>query len=185
MDTLTTERLTLRLPRPSDSVFLVRLMNDPDWLRFIGDRGVRTAADAEAYIEDKLLASFRLNGFGLWVVELRDDARAVGICGLLKRPTLEHVDVGFAFLPEGRGLGYGFEAAQRALDYAATELGLSRVVAITVPANVASSRLLQRLGLRYDHTMASDAGEELLVYAIEFSPPPGSRGNSTPVPVVA
>ncbi len=169
MVTLSTERLTLRPPDSTDAAFFVRLMNDRDWLRFIGDRGVRTPADAKAYVEDKLLASFHQHGFGLWVVELRENGKAVGICGLLKRDTLEDVDVGFAFLPEARGLGYGLEAGRRSLEYAASELGLSRVVAITVPANEASARLLERLGLSYDHTMVNESGEELLVFAIRLS----------------
>jgi len=167
--TLSTARLTLRPPAEADADFFVRLLNDTDWLRFIGDRGVRNSADARSYIEEKLLPSFRQRGFGLWVVESRAEGNALGICGLLKRDTLDDVDVGFAFLPEARGLGYGTEAARRVLAFATADLGLSRIVAITVPANAASARLLERLGLSYERTMVGDAGDELLLFGADLT----------------
>jgi ribosomal-protein-alanine N-acetyltransferase len=169
VSSLSTDRLTLRLPAEADADFFVRLLNDADWLRFIGDRGVRNPADARSYIEEKLLASFRQHGFGLWVVESRADGKALGICGLLKRDTLDDIDVGFAFLPEARGVGYGTEAARRVLEFAAADLGLSRIVAITVPANAPSARLLERLGLSCERTMVGEAGDELLLFAIDLS----------------
>lgn len=168
MITLTTQRLTLRPPAATDAAFILRLVNDPDWLRFIGDRGVRTEADAGRYITDRLLESFHRHGLGLWVVEQRDSGAPLGLCGLLKRETLDDVDIGFAFLPEARKLGIAREAAERTLRHAAGDLGLRRVVAITNPANSASARLLERLGLSFERLIEHEDGQPLRLYSIEF-----------------
>jgi RimJ/RimL family protein N-acetyltransferase len=171
MKNLTTRRLTLRPPRNNDAAFLLRLLNDPDWLRYIGDRGVRTEADALDYINERLLGSFHRHGFGLWVVEASGSDTPLGVCGLLKRETLEDVDIGYAFLPEGRGSGYALEAAQRTLEFAAHELQLPRVVAITKPENAASSRLLERLGLSFEQMIDVETDQPLRLYGIRLAAP--------------
>jgi len=169
MSTHLTERLQLRIPTAADADFFVRLMNDADWLRYIGDRGVLSEQDAVGYIENRLLDSFRKFGFGLWVVETRKDAAPVGICGLLKRDTLEDVDLGFAFLPEARGRGYAVESARFVLALAADGYGLKRVVAITVPENEASARVLERLGMTHERTLDNDAGPPLRLFAVDVA----------------
>lgn len=165
MTILDTERLRLRLPEAADAPFILRLVNDPEWLRQIGDRGVHTEEDARRFIEQRLLEPFHRHGFGLWVAEA--GGVPLGLCGLLRREALEDVDIGFAFLPEARGRGLAREAAGRVLDHAAGELGLRRVVAITRPGNAASARLLERLGLSFRKVIELEHSP-LRLFAIEF-----------------
>jgi RimJ/RimL family protein N-acetyltransferase len=166
MEVLVSERLRLRWLKADDAPFILRLVNDPDWLRFIGDRGIRTPEDAAAYIERSFLGMCQRLGFGLYLVELLDDGTPVGICGLIKRDSLADVDIGFAFLPEYRGRGYGYEAAAATLTHARRDLGLKRVVAITTSDNERSARLLERLGMRHESMVAGHDGESpLRLYA--------------------
>ena len=155
------ERILLRPLDEADAPFLLELLNDPDWLRYIGDRGVRTLDDARAYVRNGPMAMVARYGHGLWAVEGRggEPEEALGICGLLKRDTLEDVDLGFAFLARHRGRGLALEAASLTLDYARQVLGLRRVVAITSLDNEASVRLLERLDFRFERvlTMPGDA----------------------------
>jgi ribosomal-protein-alanine N-acetyltransferase len=144
---ITTARLRLRLPRAEDGAFLVRLMNDADWLRHIGDRHVHSEEAAAAYVEQRMLPPFRHEGFGMYVVETLAGGQPVGICGLVKRVTLTDCDLGFAFLPEERGRGYAVEAGRAVLADARDRLGAARVLAITTPDNLASARVLERLGM--------------------------------------
>ena len=163
---LETARLALRHLTPADSAFILELVNDPDWLRFIGDRGVRTLADARAYIEKGPMKLYECLGFGLDVVALRN-GMPIGLCGLIKRDSLEDVDIGFAFLPAFRGRGYANEAACAVRDYAIEVLALERIVAITAPENDASARLLERLGFTYEKTIPwQSAGEVSCLYAL-------------------
>jgi [ribosomal protein S5]-alanine N-acetyltransferase len=147
---LQTARLLLRPLTEDDDAFIAALLNDPAFRRYIGDRGVRTPEDARGYIRRGPVASYERFGFGLLLVELRDPQTPVGICGLLKRDTLDDVDVGFAFLPEYCGRGYGFESASAVLADGRTSFGLRRIVAITDPDNVPSIRLLEKLGLPFE-----------------------------------
>jgi RimJ/RimL family protein N-acetyltransferase len=156
MPVLKTQRLSLRQLRPDDAAFIHALVNDPDWLRFIGDRGVRTVTDAATYLERGPIAMYARLGFGLWMVE-RKGGGALGICGLIKRATLEDVDLGFAFMPAFRGQGYAFEAALATRDYGVEVLGLDRIVAITAPENAPSARLLERLGFTFERIVGPDA----------------------------
>ena len=173
---LTTERLRIRHMTVADAAFMLRLLNEPSWLRFIGDRGVKTLADAQSYILNGPVEMVRRLGFGFYIVELKDQvgsAGPVGICGLAKRPYLADVDIGFAFLPEFWGQGYAFEAAAAVLDLAHTRLGLRRVLATVRPGNQSSIKLLEKLGLRYEKTMPHPLGDsvegarELMLYAYE------------------
>ncbi|MET0281192.1 MAG: GNAT family N-acetyltransferase [Steroidobacteraceae bacterium] len=168
---LTTARLALRRPEPSDAEFILRLVNDPDWLRYIGDRGVRTLEEASAFIDERLLGSFHQHGFGLWVVEPRAGGAALGLCGLLKRDELEHVDVGYAFLPEARQRGYALEAARCAVAFATATLGMRHLVAIVQPANEPSRRVLEKLGMRLQGMIAFN-GRETCLYGLDAAAPP-------------
>ena len=163
---LETARLALRYLTPADSAFILELVTDPDWLRFIGDRGVRTAEDARGYIETGPMKLYERLGFGLYLVALKDGT-PLGMCGLIKRDSLEEVDIGFAFLPAFRGHGYASEAACAVRDYAFEVLGLERIVAITSPDNDSSARLLERLGFAYEKTIPwQSAGEVSRLYAL-------------------
>jgi RimJ/RimL family protein N-acetyltransferase len=156
-----TERLTLRKLSVEDAPFILRLVNEPSFLQFIGDKGVRNLEDARQYILNGPVASYAQNGFGLFLVQLKTDQAPLGMCGLLKRETLEDVDIGFAFLPEFWNQGYASEAAAGVLSYAKDVLKLPRIVAITNKDNDASGKLLEKLGFRFDRLvkLADDKAE--------------------------
>ena len=166
MNVLETERLRLRWLSTDDAPFILELVNDPAWLRFIGDRGVRTLADARSYILNGPVAMYRRVGFGLYLVELRQNAQPIGMCGLIQRAGLADIDIGFAFLPAFYGQGYAYEAASATLHYAQETLGLARVVAITAPDNQRSIRLLTKLGLSFEELLRlSEDQPEVMLFA--------------------
>jgi RimJ/RimL family protein N-acetyltransferase len=174
MKILETERLHLRWLTPDDAAFMLGLLNEPSFIDNIGDRGVRTLEGAREYIAKGALASYEQNGYGLYMVELKSDGAAAGICGLVKRPFLADADVGFAFLPAYWSHGYAYESAAAVMRYAREEIGLERVVAIVSPGNGPSIRLLRKLGLEYDRTIAlPDSGEECALFAPQASQEPG------------
>jgi RimJ/RimL family protein N-acetyltransferase len=146
---LETDRLVLRRIRAEDAEFILRLLNEPSFLRFIGDKGVRTLDEARGYIAKGPVASYDRYGFGLYLTELKSDGAPIGICGLVKRDGLADVDIGFAFCPEHWGKGYALESASAVMAYGRGTLGLPRIVAITSPDNTASIRVLEKLGLRF------------------------------------
>ena len=150
MTILETERLVLRQLSTDDAEFIIELLNQPSFLRYIGDKGVRNSEDAVRYIQTGPQASYERFGFGLYLVELKETGASIGICGLLKRDSLPDVDVGFAFLPEFWSQGYAFESAAAVMTYGREALGLRRIVAITSPDNDASIRLLEKIGLRFE-----------------------------------
>jgi len=145
---LETDRLTLRRLTPDDAPFMLAMLNDPDFLRNVGDRGARTIDDTRTYILNGPMAMYDIYGHGLYLVSERTSGEAIGICGLLKRDSLEDVDIGFAFLPSARGQGYAVESAAAVMAYGRDVLGLTRVVAIVRPDNVASIRVLEKIGMR-------------------------------------
>jgi RimJ/RimL family protein N-acetyltransferase len=145
-----TARLRLRHLIETDASFILELLNEPDFIRNIGDREVRTLDAARRYIQHGPVASYSRHGFGLFLVELQDTAAPIGICGLLKRDYLDDVDVGFALRESFRGKGYAFEAASAAMRHGREVLGLGRIVAITSPDNHASMSVLRRLGLEFE-----------------------------------
>ena len=147
---INTDRLTLRQFNLSDTEFIVQLLNNPSFIQNIGDRGVRTIADAEKYLENGPISSYERNGFGLLAVTLTDTGQIIGMCGLIKRPTLEDVDIGYAFLPEFWSKGYAFESVQAVMSHAKEVIGLKRVVAIVDPANARSIRLLEKIGMTFE-----------------------------------
>lgn len=168
MDTtiLETEQLILRQLTIDDDAFILELLNDPDWLRFIGDRGVRTLDDARNYLRNGPLAMYERVGFGLYLVERKSDGVSLGMCGLIKREGLDDVDIGFAYLPQYRAQGYAFEAASATLAYGQQTFGLKRIVAITSLDNERSIQLLEKLGFAFEQLIRlSDDGEELNLFA--------------------
>jgi [ribosomal protein S5]-alanine N-acetyltransferase len=144
-----TERLALRQLELSDAAFILELLNDAAFLRFIGDKGVRTLADAREYIQNGPIDSYGRHGFGLYATCLRDGT-PIGICGLVKRDGLADVDVGFAFLSRYRSQGYAVESASAVLAHARRVLRLQRIVAITSPENADSIAVLERIGLKFE-----------------------------------
>jgi [ribosomal protein S5]-alanine N-acetyltransferase len=163
---LQTERLQLRCFDEGDADFILTLLNDPGWLQHIGDRGVRSADDARAWIATRLIEPYQRLGFGFWAVQRRGDPELLGLCGLFKRDTLPEVDVGYAFLPRHRGQGYARESVQGCLRHGHEALGLKRILAITSPANVASQRVLESVGMRLEDRLRLEGEErETWVYA--------------------
>lgn len=144
---LQTARLTQRELTEDDAPLMLAILNDPDFIRYVADRGVRTEEDARRHIADGPMASYRDNGFGMYRVELKDGT-AIGLCGLVKRNGLEDVDIGFAFLPQYRTQGYALEAAQAVMKYGREQISLRRIVAIANPGNGPSLRLLEKLGMK-------------------------------------
>ena len=166
---LETSRLQIRWLDFDDAEFIYQLVNDPDWIRFIGDRGVSNLEDARRYIETGPLEMYRKHGFGLNRVALKDTDKAVGICGILQRETLPEVDLGFAFLPDYRRRGYAFEASSAVLEHGLTRLGLPRVAAILSPQNRASANLLGKLGFSFERTYLAEPNSDLLdLYRVDL-----------------
>ena len=163
-----TPRLALHRLTTDDADFILELLNEPSFLRFIGDKGVRTREDACRYILDGPMASYERFGFGLYRVERKDGGEPIGICGLLKRDSLEDVDVGFAFLPRFWSNGFAFESASAVLAHGRQTWGLKRILAITSPDNEASIRLLAKLGFRFERmARLSEETPEVKVFAAE------------------
>jgi len=146
---LETERLKVRWLTVNDTKFIIELLNSPDWIKFIGDRNVKTEDQAKKYLEDGPLKSYTDNGFGLYLVELKDEAIPIGMCGILKREHLQNPDIGFAFLPEFIGKGFAFEVADATMIYAKETLKLPEILAITLPYNKLSIKLLEKIGMKF------------------------------------
>jgi [ribosomal protein S5]-alanine N-acetyltransferase len=152
-----TARLTLRPLTLADAEFIIELVNDPAWIRFIGDRKIHDRPAAEAYIE-KCLTMVRNHGVGSLAVELTSTNAVIGICGLLRREQQRDLDLGFALLEQFRGHGYASEAAVAMLDIGHNTLGHERVIALTNPENTASIDLLTKLGFRFESAIARADG---------------------------
>ena len=165
MIVLETERLILRPFRSEDAEFILALLNEPSFLRYIGDKAVRTVEDAEQYILNGPVASYERHGFGLCLVELKDTHTPIGMCGLLKRAELPDPDIGFAFLPDFWNKGFAFESAAAVLKDARERLNLARILAITNQDNEPSIKLLQKLGLQIERVIkiSTDSAELFLL----------------------
>lgn len=172
-----TERLTLRELQLSDAEFVLRLYNDPSFLRHIGDKGVRTVEDAEQNVRQGAIASYAQYGYGMWLVE-NQRGQAIGLCGLIKRDFLAETDLGYAYLPEFFGLGYAYEAAVAVLAYVAEHSSLKTLVAIVSPDNLASKALLQKLGFEQDgQVLVPDKNEMVDFYRIQLDIKPATSIN--------
>ncbi len=178
MKVLETDRLLLRRMSTDDAAFVLELVNDPDWVRFIGDRGVRDLDDACEYIRAGPLENYERLGFGLFAVERKADDGPIGMCGLLKREWLEDVDLGFAFLRAFRRHGYAREAALGTIAYARGILGLARIAAITSLENEPSQNLLWQLGFRFERIVRPPGGDADLKLFLCERPAGGSEGGT-------
>ncbi len=169
MNVLETERLILRKFNTGDSGFILELLNNPSWLKYIGDRGVKTINDASNYITEKLVKSYETNGFGLYMTMLKIENVPIGMCGLIKRDTLEDVDIGFALSPVFSGNGYALEAALVTMAYAKTVLKLQRIVAITTPDNSNSINLLKKLKFNFEKMIRLSGDDaELMLFSNQY-----------------
>ncbi|HMJ05729.1 MAG TPA: GNAT family N-acetyltransferase [Chthoniobacterales bacterium] len=150
MKILETERLVLRQITLGDAPLILALMNDPAFIRYVADRGLRTEADAAGYIAEKMLPLYEQFGFGPYAVDLKDGGVSIGTCGLIKRDSLPDPDLGYAFRREFWGRGLAYEAAAAVKDYARNALGLRTLIALVSPDNLSSIKLLEKLGLRFE-----------------------------------
>jgi len=164
-----TPRLQVRTFAATDDAFVLELLNTPSWLQYIGDRQIRTLADAQRYIMNNLLKLYAEQGYGAWVVVLKETGNPIGICGLFKRKYLDQPDLGFAFLPAFEGLGYAYEAATGTITYSRQQLPFTRLFAITQPDNHRSVRLLERSGFTRQGTILPPGeAEELMLFDLEL-----------------
>jgi len=165
-----TERLTISKITVDDAPFILELMNTPKWIEFIGDRNVKTEAEARDYLKNNQLKQYENYEFGYYKLCLKDDdLNLIGTAGLLQRDTLPHVDIGFSLLPEFYNQGYGYEASKEIMRLAKDTFQLKTLCAITLPTNQASIQLLKKLGLFYKEVVKpSDTDEELLLFEIEL-----------------
>jgi RimJ/RimL family protein N-acetyltransferase len=165
-----TERLVLDQVSIDDASFILDLLNEPSFIRNIGDRGVRSLDDARDYIKNKLVTSYEKFGFGMYLVILKTSGASIGLCGLVKRDGLEDVDIGYAFLPEYWSKGYATEAALAVKEYAKNIIGLKRLVAITDPKNQNSMRVLEKIGLEFEKMVRlSEDDIKLKLYAVDLT----------------
>lgn len=172
MRVLETQRLVLEHLTTDDADFMLELVNEPAFLRYIGDRGVRTVDEARTYIQKKAIASYEEHGYGTLRVRLQGGRDALGLCGLMHRDFLDEPDLGFAFLARHRRHGYASEASVAVLDWARFGLGLQRVVAMVSPENEASIHLIEGLGMRLDRMVQAVEGEpEIRLYGLDLHAP--------------
>lgn len=168
MIVIETDRVLLRKVEETDAAFILRLLNEPGWLEYIGDKGVRTMEDAVHYITTGPRAMYNREGFGLFLVERKGNQAPIGLCGLIKREGLDDVDIGYALLSEYHGQGFAFEAAKGTLVYA-KEMGLKRLIAITTKDNHSSVKLLEKLGMKPNgFATLPDDKEELKKFSLDL-----------------
>jgi RimJ/RimL family protein N-acetyltransferase len=166
---LQTERLYLSelTTSDSDAAFMQELTNMTEWIQFIGDRNIKNLEDSKAYIKNRVMTSYEEFGFGFYKVSLKTDDTPIGICGIVKRSTLENVDIGYGFLTKYTRKGYAYEASKATLDYAMNDLNIKKIVAITSPNNDKSKRLLEKLGLKLVDTITESEYGVSLLFSIE------------------
>ncbi len=162
MTILETDRLILREAAAHDAPFFLDLLNQPSFIQFIGDKGVRDLDGARDYIQKRLVDNYNRFGFGLYLTLLKEDETPLGICGLIKRDGLDDVDIGFAFLPQYTSKGYAFESASAVMEHGRKALGLKQIVGIVSPGNASSIRLLEKLGLKFERMIKLPNDDEEL-----------------------
>lgn len=164
-----TERLAFYKVTIADAPFIFELLNSPGWLKYIGDRGIKTLEDADQYIRKKILPDYDKPGIAAYAVRLKETGETLGMCGLYNRAGLVGIDIGFAFLPQYNGKGYALESARALLHHAQNNLGLKKVIAITLPENLKSINLLKKIGLSFEEMVyLPNDPEELMKFAISF-----------------
>lgn len=167
---LETDRLLIDKFTVGDAPFILDLLNMPAWLEFIGDRGVRTVKDAHQYILNNPINSYEQYGFGPYIVRLKNNNVPIGMCGLHKRVSLPDIDIGFAFLPDYAGHGYGYESASALIAYGRDVLEFTRITGITKFTNQNSIRLLEKLGLKFEKMILFiPKGPESLLFSMALT----------------
>ena len=166
MNLITTDRLLINRITIDDAGFILELMNDKDWIKNIGDKGLRTIEDVQAYIQNRFLKTYIESNYGFYTMNLKNTLQIIGIVGLVDRKGIDHIDIGYGILPEFRGKGYAFEAAKAIYDYGYQELNLEKIVAIVNPDNLPSIKLLSKLGLEFEKMIRlPDEEIDILLYS--------------------
>lgn len=166
MNIAETKRLEISKFSIDDAGFYLKLLNTPNWIKYIGDRNVKTIKEAEDYLENGILKSYNELGFGFYKLQLKSNNTIIGTCGIIKRDTLEVPDFGFAFLPDFEGRGYGYEASVAILNFIKASCNFNKLFAITLPSNIRSISLLEKLGFNYQKRVKPFEDEaELLLFA--------------------
>jgi len=162
-----TNRLIISKLTIKDAPFFLKLVNSPNWVKYIGDRNLNTVKNAEDYLKNGSIKSYADFGFGFYKLQLKEDhLKPIGTTGLIKRKELDHVDIGFAMLPEYEGKGFGYESSIAILKIAKNQFNIDKILAITLPENISSIKLLEKLGLAFEKRVKPfDDGEELLLFA--------------------
>lgn len=165
MKILETERLIIREIIESDAEFILDLLNQPSFIKYIGDRNVRTIEDAKNFLETRYRKSYADNGYGLFLVESKESGTSLGICGFVKRDNFQYADIGFAFLPQFEKRGYALESAAAMMKYGKEILGFEEVLAITTQDNESSGKLLNKLGFKFDELIEMPNNEVLKLFS--------------------
>jgi RimJ/RimL family protein N-acetyltransferase len=170
MKILETERLILREIVETDDAFVLDLLNQPSFIKYIGNRNVHDLEQSRDFIETRYRKSYADNGFGLYAVELKETNETIGMCGFVKRDGLPDADIGFAFLPQFEKKGYALESAEAAMRYGREVLKLGRVLAITSQNNESSMKLLNKLGFKFDKLInLPNDSEEINMFVSEVN----------------
>jgi RimJ/RimL family protein N-acetyltransferase len=165
-----TDRLLISKLTIEDAPFFLELVNTPHWIKYIGDRNIKTLKEAESQIENGHIRSYKIFGFGFYKLQLKDSLKTIGTCGFIKRKELDDVDFGFALLPKYEKKGFGFESSEAILKLAKPKFNLNRITAITLPINTNSIKLLEKLGFSYEkNVIPFDDDVELLLFAKNLS----------------
>ncbi len=159
-----TERLYLKLFDESDADFLIELYNTPKFIQYVGDRNLKTIEQGRQYIIERFYPQIEKLAFGNYVIILKESGHKIGGVGIFEREGLDVMDIGFSFLPEYEGKGFGFEAANKLLNIAKHDFGVSKVSAITIKENLASQRLIEKLGLQFQKLIRLPNDPEDLLY---------------------
>lgn len=166
-----TDRLLIRKFNLDDADFIYQLLNSDTWIKYIGNRNIKNIEDARNYIVNSPLYFYQKFGFGPYLVALKDTLEPIGMCSLIKRDTLEEVDLGFAFKDSSIGKGYAYEASKAVIEFSEKTLALKKLVAITLPDNTASITLLEKLDFRYQKRIQfTNETEELMLFLLTLNP---------------
>lgn len=169
MQRIETDRLIIRWLTENDAPFICELFNTELFLKFVGDKNIRSVEDAKHYLINGPINMYQRLGIGLYMVELKANTLPIGICGLIKRDSLDDIDLGYGFLPKYFGFGYAYEASKAVVKYAKTEHKLKRLVAITSPNNTASIKLLNKLGFLFEKNLPTTKNSLITsLYEINF-----------------
>lgn len=162
-----TKRLNLRRATELDAGFMLKLLSEPSWRRFISQHDVDSIAAAGVYLQERIIKGYD-SGLGFWLVELKESQTPIGICGLVDRDYLEQTDLGFAFLEAFWGQGLAAESARSVIDFAATQLAKDALLAITVPENKSSIQLLAKLGFKFGRNTVNPNDEAIAIYELRL-----------------